>query len=81
MSAPKLMTASIREHRQVPTTIVSLLCVAFFALLVGGCADAYYANINANSTPLARYNTYYAPDYYPYYPWDGYYGGAYYYDY
>ena len=30
-------------------------------------------------SPEAKYNTYYAPDYYPYYPWDAYYGGAYYY--
>ena len=49
-----------------------------FALLLGGCADVYYAN-NGIRSPEARYNTYYAPDYYPYFPWDGYYGGAYYY--
>ena len=67
-------------RRAIPATL-SLWCLALFALLAGGCADAYYANLNANRTPLARYNTYYAPDYYPYYPWDGYYGGAYYYDY
>lgn len=71
------MTATIRERRQVPTTIVSLLCAAFFALAVSGCADAYY--VDTSRTPEARYNTYYAPDYYPYYPWYSYYGGAYYY--
>jgi hypothetical protein len=49
-----------------------------FALLLGGCADVYYAN-NGFRSPEAKYNTYYAPDYYPYYPWDAYYGGAYYY--
>ena len=49
-----------------------------FAFLLGGCADAYYAN-NGIRSPEAKYNTYYAPDYYPYYPWDAYYGGAYYY--
>ena len=48
-----------------------------FALLISGCADMYYADTRANRTPEARYNTYYAPDYYPYYPWDSYYGGAY----
>ena len=50
-----------------------------FALLISGCADMYYADTSVNRTPEARYNTYYAPDYYPYYPWDSYYGGAYYY--
>jgi hypothetical protein len=49
-----------------------------FALLLGGCADTYYAT-NGIHSPEAKYNTYYAPDYYPYYPWDAYYGGAYYY--
>ena len=39
----------------------------------------YYAGTSLNRAPEARYNTYYAPDYYPYYPWDSYYGGAYYY--
>jgi len=57
-------------------TIVSL--VATLALFFGGCADVRYAN-NGIPSPEARYNTYYAPDYYPYYPWDGYFGGAYYY--
>ena len=49
-----------------------------FALLLGGCADVHYAT-NGIHSPEAKYNTYYAPDYYPYYPWDAYYGGAYYY--
>ena len=75
-----MLVIAIREKcRRAVAATVSLLCVVFFALLAGGCADAYYANMNANRTPVARYNTYYAPDYYPYYPWDGYYGGAYYY--
>lgn len=77
-----MLVKAIREKwRRAVAAMLSLLCVALFALLAGGCADAYHANLNANRTPLARYNTYYAPDYYPYYPWDGYYGGAYYYDY
>ena len=50
-----------------------------FALLLGGCADAPYAN-NGVRSPEAKYDTYYAPNYYPYYPWYAYYGGAYYYD-
>jgi hypothetical protein len=74
-----LVTAILERRGRAKAKTVSLLCVALFALLAGGCADAYYANMNANRTPLARYNTYYAPDYYPYYPWDAYYGGAYYY--
>jgi hypothetical protein len=69
----------LKKRRPVVTAIFSLVCAAVFALLVSGCADTYYANVNANRTPLARYNTCYAPDYYPYYPWDAYYGGAYYY--
>ena len=49
-----------------------------FALLLGGCSDVPYAT-NGIHSPEAKYNTFYAPDYYPYYPWDAYYGGAYYY--
>jgi hypothetical protein len=56
--------------------ILWLLCTGVFAVVVSGCADAYY---DAKRTPEARYNTYYAPFYYPYYPWYSYYGGAYYY--
>ena len=77
MSAPKRVRAIGKKRRNRAAAIVSLLCAAFFALLVSGCADAYYADINR--TPEARYNTYYAPYYYPYYPWYSYYGGAYYY--
>lgn len=73
------ITATRDKRRSSVAATLSLLCLVLFALLAGGCADAYYANLNANRTSLARYNTYYAPDYYPYYPWDGYYGGAYYY--
>lgn len=64
-----------KNRRDLSTAILSLLCAAFFALSLGGCAEAY---VDANRTPEARYNTYYAPDYYPYYPWYGYYGDAYY---
>ena len=49
-----------------------------FEFLLCSCADVHYAN-NGFRSPEAKYNTYYAPDYYPYYPWDSYYGGAYYY--
>ena len=73
---PKRVTAKRKNSRHV-ITIFSLVGVAF-ALLLGGCADVYYAN-NGIRSPEAKYNTYYAADYYPYYPWDGYYGGAYYY--
>ena len=59
--------------------VFSLLGAVIFALLISGCADAYYADMNTIRTPEARYNTYYAPYYYPYYPWYSYYGGAYYY--
>lgn len=66
------MIAKRKKSQQV-VTIFSLVGALAFALLLGGCAD------NGIRSPEARYNTYYAPDYYPYYPWDGYYGGAYYY--
>ena len=59
-------------------SIFSLVSAVTLTLLLGGCADAPYAN-NAIRSPEARYDTYYAPHYYPYYPWDAYYGGAYYY--
>jgi hypothetical protein len=77
MSAP-MVRAIAKKRRHQAAGIISLLCGALFVLLVSGCADAYYAN-NGIRSPEARYNTYYAPNYYPYYPWDGYYGGAYYY--
>jgi uncharacterized protein YceK len=59
--------------------VLPLLAALFSALLISGCANVYYADINVNRAPEARYNTYYGPYYYPYYPWYGYYGGAYYY--
>ena len=71
------MTAILKKSRQVITTFPLVGAVAIVVLL-SGCADAYYVN-NRIYSPEAKYNTYYAPDYYPYYPWDGYYGGAYYY--
>ena len=73
---PKRVTAKRKKCRDV-VTIFSLVGAVAFALLLGGCADVYYAH-NGIRSPEARYDTYYAPDYYPYYPWDAYYGGAYY---
>ena len=70
------MTGKRKNGRHV-TTIFSLIGAVVFALLLGSCADVYYVG-NGIRSPEARYDTYYAPDYYPYYPWDGYYGGAYY---
>ncbi len=74
-------TAILKRRWRAAAAIGSLLVVVLFALVAGGCADTSYASMKANRRPLARYDTYYVPDYYPYYPWDGYYGGAYYYDY
>ena len=71
------MTAKRKKSRH-GITIFSLVGAVAVALLLGGCADTYYAT-NGIHSPEAKYNTYYAPDYYPYYPWDAYYGGAYYY--
>ena len=71
------MTAK-RKNRKHVIAILSLVGAVAFSFLVGGCADVYYAN-NGIHSPEAKYNTFYAPDYYPYYPWDGYFGGAYYY--
>jgi hypothetical protein len=65
------------NQRRTVTTTLSLVCAGVFALSLGGCADAYY--VQTPSAPESRYNTYYGPDYYPYYPWYSYYGGAYYY--
>jgi len=67
-----------RNNRNLATTF-SLVGAVIFGLMLGGCADTYYAAANWKHSPEAKYNTYYAQDYYPYYPWDGYYGGAYYY--
>jgi len=71
------VTPKRKKSREV-ITIFSLVGAVAFALLLGGCADVYNAN-NGVRSPEAKYDTYYAPDYYPYYPWDSYYGGAYYY--
>lgn len=71
------MTATIKKRRDT-IAIVRLVYAALFAFLLSGCADVYYVDTNGNRTPEAPYNTYHAPDYYPYYPWDSYYGGAYY---
>ena len=79
MSTATLVMAILEIRRHVIAAIFSLGSASAFALLISGCADAYYANMNAAGTPEARYDTYYAPDYYPYYPWYSYYGGAYYY--
>ncbi len=69
-------TAITNTPRAVPS-MLSLLCAGLIAVSLGGCAEAYYAE--TSYTPESRYNTYYGPDYYPYYPWYSYYGGAYYY--
>ena len=71
------MTAKRKKRKHV-IAIFSLVGAVTFAFLLGGCADVQYANSGFRS-PEAKYNTFYAPDYYPYYPWDSYYGGAYYY--
>ena len=71
------MTAKRKNSRYFVKTFWLVSALAF-ALLLGGCADVHYADTRIRS-PEARYNTFYAPDYYPYFPWDGYYGGAYYY--
>jgi len=71
--------ADKRKQGRHFATILSLIGALIFAVLLGGCADTYYAAANWKHSPEAKYNTYYAQYYYPYYPWDGYYGGAYYY--
>jgi hypothetical protein len=73
------MISRIKKRWQAIAAVFSLLGSLLFAVLVSGCADVYYVEANTTRTPEARYNTYYAPDYYPYYPWYSYYGGAYYY--
>lgn len=67
----------LKKGRQM-VIFVGLINTAASVLLLCGCADSYYVT-NRVRAPEAKFNTYYAPDYYPYYPWDGYYGGAYYY--
>ena len=73
-----LMTAILKKCRHILAAVFSLLGSVFLVLSLGGCADVSYTDDGIRS-PEARYNTYYAPDYYPYYPWYSYYGGAYYY--
>ena len=72
-----MIVKRIFKRLELKAAFFWLLCAGLFAVLVSGCADAYY--VDANRTSEARYNTYYAPDYYPYYPCYSYYGGAYYY--
>ena len=72
------MAGKRKNNRNLATTF-SLVGAVIFALMLGGCADTYYAAANWKHSPEAKYNTYYAPRYYPYYPWYAYYGGAYYY--
>jgi hypothetical protein len=69
---------SKRKRRGQAVKIVLLIGALAIPVLLGGCADVQYANDGVRS-PEAKYDTYYAPHYYPYYPWSGYYGGAYYY--
>ena len=73
------MRATKKNRRDLATTIFSLPCTGLFVLSLGGCAEGSYTE--TTRTPESRYNTYYGPDYYPYYPWYSYYGGAYYYGY
>jgi hypothetical protein len=72
-----IMSSTINIRRRAAVAAL-LLCGGLSALLLSGCADAYY--VDTTHTPEAPYNTYYGPYYYPYYPWYAYYGGAYYYD-
>jgi hypothetical protein len=72
------VAAKEKNSRNLATTFL-LVGAVIFALLLGGCADTYYAAANWKHSPEAKYNTYYAPHYYPYYPWYAYYGGAYFY--
>ncbi len=68
--------AIISGSRAVPT-MLSLLCAGLLTLSLSGCADMTYTY--STPGPESRYNTFYGPYYYPYYPWYSYYGGAYYY--
>jgi hypothetical protein len=70
--------ADQRKNVRHFATILALIGAVSISFLFGGCADTYYAS-NWRHSPEAKYSTFYAPDYYPFYPWDGYYGGAYYY--
>ncbi|HEY6154182.1 MAG TPA: hypothetical protein VIW07_10620 [Candidatus Udaeobacter sp.] len=71
--------ATQRKNGRHWVAILSVIGAVSFAFLLCDCADTYYAASNWRHSPEAKYNTDYMPDYYPYYPWDGYYGGAYYY--
>jgi len=73
---PKRVTAKRKNSRHV-ATIFSLVVAVAFALLLAA-APILTTPIMGSFTE-AKYNTYYAPDIIRYYPWDGYYGGAYYY--
>jgi hypothetical protein len=77
MNEGSFVRAITNKRHDVAAATLSLLCAGIFALSLGGCAEAYYAE--TSYTPESRYNTYYGPDYYPYYPYYSYYGGAYYY--
>ena len=65
----------ITQHRGRVALVALLLWCGFSAVLLTGCADAYY--VDTIHRPEARYDTYHGPYYYPYYPWYAYYGGAY----
>jgi hypothetical protein len=66
---------TITKKHTAAATVFSLFCAAFVAFSLGSCAEYPTAT---TPRPEARYDTYYGPDYYPYYPWYSYYGGAYY---
>jgi hypothetical protein len=70
--------AIVNTARALPT-ILSLLCAGLLALSFTGCAGTYNAQAYYTAGPESAHNTYYAPYYYPYFPWYSYYGGAYYY--
>jgi hypothetical protein len=74
----KTLGTAITNKSRAVRTMLPLLCAGLFALSFTGCANTYDA-MYYTPGPEARYNTYYAPYYYPYYPWYSYYGGAYYY--
>jgi hypothetical protein len=66
-------------RRDLVRTMLSLVCAGLFALSLSGCAEeADIYSREYRDTPEYRYNTYYGPDYYPYFPYDSYYGGGYY---
>jgi hypothetical protein len=73
----KVLRKTVQNGRDRVAAILALLCAGFFVLLVEGCAETNYAE--GYTTPEAPYNIYHGPNYYPYFPWYSYYGGAYYY--